>query len=121
MTTEHTSWQSNAINKQMTLSIEASSKRGQLLELQSRIRDLGISKLDALHQIEQAQFFCDFVDRSETAKALLKSAQDELSTIDRMRELVTDQVAQISPSVRGAIGLANAAEKILIDLKLTRA
>lgn len=121
MTTEHTSWQSNAINKQMTLSIEASSKRGQLLELQSRIRDLGKSKLDVQHQIEKAQFFCDFVDRSDTAKVALQLAKDELSTIDRMRELVTDQVAQISPAVRGALGLENAAEKILIDLKLMRA
>lgn len=120
MTTEST-WQTNATRKHLQLIIEADSKRGHLLELQNRLREISVNEREANHQVDQANSFFEFVERSEARKKLLDAAKSDLDLIIEMKKSLNDQVAQISPSVQSAVKLANAAERVLINLNIQRA
>lgn len=121
MTTTETTWQTAATRKHLSLSIDADSKRGHLTELQRRLRELSVSYREAEHQVELAQFHCDYVDRGDASKVKLQAAKDELALIVELKKTLNEQVAQITPSVRAAMSLANAAEQVLITLNIQRA
>jgi hypothetical protein len=121
MTSTTPTWQTAAIKKHLSLSLDADSKRTHLLEIQRRIREVCTDVQKAQREVELSQYHHDFVDRGEPSKKRLAEAQDEFNLLDELKKSLIDQVAQITPSVIAAVSLSNACEQVLINLNINRA
>lgn len=118
MQTNETTWQTNALKKYMQLELESDAKRSHLLEIQNRIRSVCTDINKAHRDVEQAQNYVDFVERSEVAKKHLADAEAHLAQCLELKASLTDQAAQLMPVVTAAIRLTNLCAEVLNNLNV---
>lgn len=114
-------WQTNALTKFMQLELDSDAKRSHLLQIQDRIRSVCTDINNAHRDVERAETFLHFVDRSEAAKKQLADAEAHLAQCLELKASLTQQAAQIMPSVTAAVALTNACAEVLNNLNLKAA
>lgn len=118
--TNEPTWQTTALKKHMQLELESDAKRNHLLEIQNRLRAASNDIHNAQRDVAHAETYLQFVDRSEAAKKRLAEAEAHLAQCLELKASLTQQAAQIMPSVTAAVALTNACAEVLTNLKIKK-